>query len=68
MGEIQLEQLSVKELLELQARIHSAIRAQIRARNESRGTMPAPVTPPPEKADLERERNAWLEARKKGTP
>lgn len=68
MGEIELERLSVKELLELQARIHTAIRAIIRARNERVGTAPAAV--PAEKvaarADLETERNAWLAARKKG--
>lgn len=71
MGEIELELLSVKELLDLQARIHTAIRAIIRARNERSGSgmsmAPLPVAKIAEKVDLESERNAWLAARKKGT-
>ncbi len=66
MNDKQLEQMSVKELLELQASIHTAIRAKIRAINERRGSPPdTVVTAAPAAVDLESERNAWLAARKK---
>ena len=66
MSDKQLEQMSVKELEELQARIHTAIRAKIRAINERRGAPPtAEVTAAPAAVDLESERNAWLAARTK---
>jgi hypothetical protein len=57
-----LDELSVKELLELQARIHAQVRTLIRKQNEAKAA-PAPA-PPTAPLDLERERDAWLAARR----
>ena len=59
----QLEMLTVKELRDLKDRIDLAIRAVIRA---SRAPKAAETTkaPDPVKFDLERERDAWLLAKK----
>lgn len=68
--DVNLETMSVQELLDLQAQIHLAIRAQIREKNARlAGTamIPAPTaaaTLP--RIDLERERDQWLASRRKG--
>ena len=63
MDDAQLEMLTVKELRDLKDRIDLAIRAVIRA---SRAPKAAETTkaPDPVKFDLERERDAWLLAKK----
>ena len=66
-----LSEMSVQELLELQARIHTAVRAAIREKNERRlmpATTSAAATAAPAKSaiNLERERDAWLASRRKG--
>ncbi len=66
MGDPQLDQLSVKELLDLQAQLHTAIRAAIRARKESKANVTARIDLVPAKRDMASERDAWLAARKKG--
>lgn len=68
----ELEALSLQELLELHASIHTAIRAAIREKN-ARLSMPVLGTSSPAPAqaarasiDLERDRDAWLAARRRG--
>ena len=65
-----LSAMSVQELLELQARIHTAVRAAIREKNERRAlpatAAAASVTPVRSAINLERERDAWLASRRKG--
>ena len=56
MTDAQLEKLTVKELTELRAEIEVAIRAAIRAKNSSKLGR--------DKIDLERERDAWLAAKR----
>ena len=60
----QLDLLSVKELRELKDNIDTAIRAAIRERNKAkeRPVMAAKAAPTP--FDLERERDAWIAARR----
>ena len=66
--EIRLEELSVKELTALQARIHEAVRAIIRGRNQAKARpAAAPVVPAVKAIDLEKERDEWLVARR-GSP
>lgn len=65
--DIELEAMSVQELLELQAAIHAAVRAAIREKN-ARKAAPAPTPTLRTPIDLERERDAWLAARRGGTP
>lgn len=64
----QLLSMSLNELRALKARIEDAIRAGIRAQKagtQGHGQAPAPATPPAVTvSDLERERDAWLSARK----
>jgi hypothetical protein len=63
--EIRLEELSVKELTALQARIHEAVRTIIRERNETKARpAAAPVDPAAKAIDLEMERDEWLAARR----
>lgn len=71
--DVNLETMSVQELLDLQAQIHLAIRAQIREKNARlAGTAGTAMIPAPAAAaalpriDLERERDQWLASRRKG--
>jgi len=57
-----LADMSVQELVALQARIHEAVRARIRERNQAKAPPPAP--PAPKSMDLAKERDAWLAARR----
>ncbi len=65
-----LSAMSVQDLLELQARIHTAVRAAIREKNERRAlpmsSAAAPAAPVRSAINLERERDAWLASRRKG--
>jgi hypothetical protein len=64
-NEVQLDKLSLKELQELSANIDTAIRAQIRARSEMKARPPGVShVAPPAKVDLERERDAWIAAKR----
>ena len=65
----QLEKLTVKELQELKDRIDLAVRAVIRAKRVGNGEAVETAnrkaeTPEPVKIDLERERDAWLLAKR----
>ena len=65
-----LEAMPLQELLELHASIHQAIRAAIREKN-ARLSMPviapsAPAATVRPSIDLERDRDAWLAARRRG--
>ncbi len=59
----ELEKLTVKELRDLKDQIDLAIRAVIRASRAPKLAEPANA-PEPAKFDLERERDAWLLAKK----
>ncbi len=68
-NDLQLTQLTVQELQELKDSIDTAIRAHIRARAEMKAQAVAPAA----KArlapiDLERERDAWMAAKRQGKP
>lgn len=63
-NEVQLDKLSLKELQELSANIDTAIRAQIRARSEMKAKPAGVVEAAPAKVDLERERDAWIAAKR----
>jgi len=62
--DVDLDSMSVQELLELQAAIHVAVRAAIRQKNELKGApaSAAPISKP--KIDLEGERDRWLAERR----
>jgi hypothetical protein len=67
-----LEQMSLRELLELQETLHKAIRAEIRKKNEAMAAASRPparqeAEPRPAPVDLERERDAWLAAKRRGS-
>lgn len=66
----ELEAMSVRELLALQAAVETAIRAAIRKKNEERVALYRPATATtaaaPEPIDIERERDRWLAARQRG--
>ncbi len=67
MDDAQLKKLSVAELRELQNRIHMAIRAQIRRKQEAMQHRAGPKTETREAApsvDLATERDAWLARRR----
>ena len=59
----QLDQLTVKQLHALKDAIEVAIRAQIRAKRSPQAATAAVAASPP-KMDIERERDAWLSARR----
>jgi hypothetical protein len=66
----ELEAMSVKDLLALQAELHEAIRAAIRRKNAEREARTGPQIatipePQPAPLDLARERDAWLAARQR---
>lgn len=63
-NEVQLDNLSLKELQELSANIDTAIRAQIRARSEMKAKPAGFAVAAPAKVDLERERDAWIAAKR----
>jgi hypothetical protein len=67
--DLQLEKLSVSELRELKDNVDNAIRAVIRARAQLKAqqAMPAQVKAPA-KVDLERERDAWMAAKRQPKP
>lgn len=60
----QLDLLSVKELKELKESIDTAIRAAIRERNKAKERPVVAAKPAPTPFDLERERDAWIAARR----
>lgn len=69
----ELEAMSSLELMELHAEIHKAIRAAIREKNARLsmpmiGATPRAAAAPAARAaiDLERDRDAWLAARRRG--
>ena len=66
MNDAELEQLSVKELGTLKDRIDLAIRAVIRASRAPNPGDPVPEMEPTKVTvmDLERERDAWLSAKR----
>jgi hypothetical protein len=69
MDNAQLEKLTVKELRELNTRIETAIRAAIRLKMLEKNPVVAAAgaaTPAVSPVDLERERDAWLTARRAG--
>jgi hypothetical protein len=71
MTDAELNQLSLLQLQDLQARLHVAIRAAIRAQQEAKAahgsgaTVPT-AAPPAPVLDLARERDAWLARRRSG--
>jgi hypothetical protein len=72
MTDAELSKLSLLQLQDLQARLHVAIRAAIRAQQEAKaahGIAPASqaAAPPAPVLDLARERDAWLARRRAGT-
>jgi len=69
MNDTQLSELSLRELQHLQARLHTAIRAAIRAKQEAKTAhhRPAPPATPAPTLDLARERDAWLARRRAGS-
>lgn len=66
----ELEMMSVRDLLDLQAALQTAIRAAIRRKAEEKSASARPeaavAAAPVQRADLERERDAWLAARRRG--
>jgi hypothetical protein len=69
MNDTQLSELSLLELLELQAQLHLAIRKAIRAQQEAKAANQRPGRDAPEaprSLDLARERDAWLARRRSG--
>jgi hypothetical protein len=66
-NELQLDTLSVSELRTLKENIDTAIRAAIRERNQAKQRPMTPVQPAPNKFDLERERDAWIAAKRQGS-
>jgi hypothetical protein len=71
MNDIDLENLSLLELIELQEQLHTAIRAAIRAQQEARKsprTTAVPAIEPMATTDLTRERDAWLARRRSPGP
>ncbi len=64
MNDAQLKKLTLKELRALNADIEQAIRAAIRAKNGAKASMPMAANAAPVKIDLERERDAWLSAKR----
>jgi hypothetical protein len=67
--DLQLDKLSVKELEELKSNVDTAIRAAIRQRAEIRARpMGAAAAPQVKVVDLERERDAWMAAKRQGKP
>ena len=67
MDDLQLEELSVKELLVLKENVDAAIRAAIRRRTELKAAATGPIATAPVKVDLESERDAWMAARRQAT-
>lgn len=63
-NDAELAKLTSKELQDLQARIEDAIRAAIRAKNMAKIPAPKPAADAPKVIDLERERDAWLMAKR----
>jgi len=64
--ELQLDKLSVSELLELKANIELAVRAAIRERNRPKLIASNPAKAAPAKSmDLQSEARAWMVARRK---
>ena len=63
MDDTQLDLLTSQELLELKERIDLAIRAAIRSKLNAKTTPTAQPAGPPQ-IDLERERDAWLSAKR----
>lgn len=67
MDDAELNRMSLRELLELQAELHAGIRAAIRAK---RLGVPMPASagagPAGQSLDLERERDAWLARKRSG--
>lgn len=67
MNDLQLDTLSVNELRTLKENIDTAIRAAIRERNQAKQRPMTPVQAAPTKFDLERERDAWMAAKRTGS-
>ena len=63
MNELQLDQLSVRELQELKDSIETAIRALIRQRAAAKAQPVGPAAAIRPKVDLEHERDAWIAKR-----
>jgi hypothetical protein len=64
--DVQLDKLSVDELLELKANIELAVRAAIRERNKPKLIASNPAEAAPAKTiDLQSEARAWMAARRK---
>ncbi|MEQ1615902.1 MAG: hypothetical protein ABL904_24355 [Hyphomicrobiaceae bacterium] len=64
MNDHQLDLLSVNDLRELKNNIDNAIRAAIRERNKAKERPAVAIKPAPTPFDLERERDAWIAARR----
>jgi hypothetical protein len=64
LDDAQLDKLTVKELQDLRANIDLAIRAVIRASRVGKTADPIVGPADPIKIDLERERDAWLSAKR----
>ena len=62
--DLQLDKLSLNELRELNENIESAIRAAIRQRSAFKAQATGPAAAAPPKVDLERERDAWIAAKR----
>lgn len=67
MNDQQLQSMSVKDLTALRERIHDAVRAVIRRHNEMKALQSQPQLPPAKTFDLERERDAWMAAKRRST-
>ena len=71
MDDKELERLSLLELQDLQAQLHVAIRAAIRAQQEAKAAQGRPAAARVEQAppiDLARERDVWLARKRAGLP
>lgn len=64
MNDLQLASLSLSELRLLNDNIEFAIRAAIRERTAQKSPTVGPVARAVERVDLERERDAWIAARR----
>ena len=69
MHDTDLNSLSLRDLQDLQAQLHIAIRAKIRAQQEAKAHRQNPTAPtekPNPTFDLARERDAWLARKRTG--
>jgi hypothetical protein len=71
MNDQQLSELTLLELQELHAQLHSAIRKAIREQQEAMASRRQPhrsSVEPSRSVDLAKERDAWLARRRNGIP